>query len=89
MKNYILAVILISSLAGCAHENLKFSGNMDYTRSSAESLTNSLELKYRLPIYETQNNNYMIYLGGKIFIDYDVFNNESRINSLSSLGLEF
>ncbi len=89
MKKYILIVMLTSSLFGCAHENLKFSGNMDYTRSAAESLTNSLELKYRLPIYETQNNNCMVYLGGKIFIDYDVFNNESRVNGLSSLGIEF
>jgi hypothetical protein len=92
MDKYLHTLTVICtcfSLAGCATDDLELSGNTDYSRSSTEVLTQSLEVKYRQPIYEPKHSKYMIYLGGKVLVDYDVFNRESRANALSTVGVEF
>jgi len=91
MNKYILGLTLtLNSFSfGCSTNELKFYGNLDYSRSATESLYHNFEVHHKQPIYETRNSKYLIYLGGKVFVDYDVFNNESKINTFSSLGLEF
>lgn len=83
--------MLLSSLGliSCANSDVKVAGNIDYTRENAETLAHSLEVKYRQLLYSQPQKRYSIYLGGKIFIDYDIFNNETKINTLTSLGIDF
>jgi hypothetical protein len=85
----LTAICICFNLSSCATDDLELSGNTDYSRSSGEVLTQSLEVKYRQPIYEPKHSKYMVYLGGKVLVDYDVFNRESRANALSTVGVEF
>jgi hypothetical protein len=79
-------------LVGCTSKDLQVAGNLDYMRevnSPQETLKKAVELKYRQNLHETRDKKYLIYLGGKVYVDYDAFRNTSKVNTMSSLGLEF
>jgi hypothetical protein len=79
-------------MLGCTYKTFELAGNVDYTRkekSAQETLKHAVELKYRQNIHETKDKKYLVYLGGKVYLDHDVFNNTCRVNTMSSVGIEF
>ena len=83
---------MLCNLAGCASNDVKVSGKMDYSRginSPQETLKKAVELKYRKSLYETSDKKHLFYLGGKVYIDHDIFRNTSKVNTMTSLGWEF
>jgi hypothetical protein len=91
LLNFMLTCSFIS-IIGCAANPFKVSGSIDYTKklnSPQETLKKAVELKYRQNLHETSDKKYLVYLGGKIYLDHDVFGNTSRVNTMTSLGLEF
>jgi len=79
-------------IVGCASENFSVGGNIDYSRrvsSPQETLRKTIELKYRQNLHETPDKKYLIYIGGKVFLDHDVFRNTSKVNTMTSLGVDF
>lgn len=79
-------------LTGCASKNIKVAGNIDHSKkldTPQETLKKAVELNYRQNLHETPDKKYLVYLGGKVFLDYDVFGNTSKVNTMTSLGVEF
>lgn len=95
MKKLLLKLMLTFSamfVAGCASENFGVGGNLDYSRSVSspqETLRKTVELKYRQNLHETPDKKYLFYIGGKVFLDHDVFRNTSKVNTMTSLGVDF
>lgn len=95
MKKLLLNVMMLCSfiyLTGCASKNIQVSGNIDYSKkldTTQETLKKAVELKYRQNLHETPDKKYLVYLGGKVFLDYDIFGNTSKVNTMTSLGVEF
>ncbi len=83
---------MLCNLVGCATNEVKVSGKLDYSKeinSPQETLRKAVELKYRKNIYETPDKKHLFYLGGKVYIDQDIFRNTSKVNTMTSLGWEF
>lgn len=95
MKKLLLNFILVYNVfvTGCAlDKDIKISGNMNYTKqtqTAQETLKHSFEIKYRKILHEPPDKKYLIYLGGNIHMDQDIFNNVSKVNAMSSAGIEF
>jgi hypothetical protein len=87
-----MLIYSLSGIIGCASNPFKVSGNIDYSKelnSPHETLKKAVELKYRQKLHETSDKKYLIYLGGKVYLDYDVFRNISKVNTMTSLGVDF
>lgn len=80
------------TLSCSVYDDIKVSGNLNYTKqtkSRQEVLKNAIELKYRKNLHEDVDKKYLFYIGGNIGVDQDIFNNTSKVNAMSSLGVDF
>lgn len=68
---------------------LTLRGNINYTEQNNKSLIKLLETEYRVKLWEHSNKKYMIFFGGSIVHDYNIFMRSSKINGFSHIGYEF
>jgi hypothetical protein len=68
---------------------LKITGQTEYTQQQTKTLITSINAEYRITIYEPSHKFWLVYLGGKISPDYDLFGNELKTNVFTTLGVDF
>jgi len=92
LLNSLILVVVFSCIAqGIAFEDLDIDiyGETNYSKQSSESLTTSMNLEFRHKIYEPSHNKWGLYLKGIINPDYDHFQNEIKVNTFTTLGIDF
>lgn len=82
--------LLISLLCMPLYANdLKISGQTEYTQQQSKTLITSINAEYRVDIYKPDHKMWVVYLGGKINPEYDHFGKEVRANVFTTLGIDF
>jgi hypothetical protein len=85
-----LAIFLISTTALCQEaKSLRLFGETNYSQSQDKALGTNLNGEYRVVIHEPKHKDYIVYLGGKVVLDYDHFGNEIKTNAFTTLGVDF
>ena len=64
-------------------------GETNYSKQKSENLITTLNLEYKIKLYEPNHKFYMFYVGGTVNPDYDHFGKTVRINGFTNLGIEF
>lgn len=88
IKPLVFLITLLISAIASANE-LKLTGQTEYTQQQTKTLITSINAEYRLTIYEPSHKFWLVYLGGKISPDYDLFGNELKTNVFTTLGVDF
>ena len=92
MKIILICIILIGSILTSYPQDFNkfnFKGDVDYTQHRTSSLINHLELEYRIGLWESSNKKHMLFFGGQIAHDYDMFMKSYQISGFGQLGFEF
>jgi hypothetical protein len=90
MKLFILLIFI--SIQYCSSldlNNIKFYGETDYTQKENKSLRSSINMDYRIHIYEPSHKKWVLYINGVITPDYDHFGKELKVNTFTTLGIDF
>ena len=91
MKNIIFFISFWTILTTYSQDinKLTFQGNINYTEQNNKSLINLLEAEYRVKLWEHPNKKYMIFFGGSIVHDYNIFMRSNKVSGFSQIGYEF
>lgn len=87
-----LILFLISATALCQQTKpkpYKLFGETNYSQSENNALGTNLNGEYRVIIHEPKHKEYVVYVGGKVALDYDHFGNEMKANAFTTLGVDF
>ena len=85
-----LIFFLMTATALCQQTKpYKIFGETNYTQSEDKALGTTLNGEYRVVIHEPKHKDYIVYVGGKVVLDYDHFGNELKANTFTTLGVDF
>jgi hypothetical protein len=85
-----LIFFLMTATAVCQQTKpYKISGETNYSQSQDKALGTELTGEYRVVIHEPKHKDYVVYLGGKVVLDYDHFGNEMKTNAFTTIGVDF
>ena len=84
-----LAILTFLSAISLQANELKFSGQTNYTQQQNKALITSFNVEYRVDLYEPDHKIWVVYLGGRVNPDYDHFGNEFKTNVFTTLGIDF
>jgi hypothetical protein len=85
MKN-VIALLLISTNIGLAQ--VKFDGNVNYSKHTNERLTSNNKVEHLFKIYE--DHKFLISVSNALNVDLDCFKNEIKeANVFTTLQIEF
>ena len=65
------------------------SGETNYTKKEEEHLRTNLMLKYKADLYESPDKKWLLHAGGSVSGDYDHFGTTIKMNTFSSVGIDF
>lgn len=88
----LIIVIFLSTLMGCSTVKLKpvkVFGETNYSKKETESLRTSFNIEYQVHLYEPDHKKWLLYIGGKVSPDYDHFGKEIRVNTFTTIGIDF
>jgi len=86
----LILVIIFALLTSCTTlEKPKFSGETNYEKSNIEALRTKLKIDYRMNVYEDPKKRWLLHTGGNVAGDYDHFGNAIKINTFSTVGIDF
>lgn len=85
----VLISIFFISTASLHSNDFNFYGNIDYTKQNKSELINTIGNNFKIKIFEDKNEKYMIFFGGQIEHNYDIFLRTYHINGFTQLGIEF
>jgi len=90
MKICILCLFLLVS-SGYTKEPIKytFTGNLDYTQQKGKTATSSFGTEFRVPLWEHPQKKLMLYCGGSVEHNYNIFNQSQFVSGFGQLGIEF
>jgi hypothetical protein len=90
MKYTLCALILsIGSIVYGGPVEYKFRGNLDYTQQETKQMIHTLGNDFKISVYEAPTKSYMIFFGGSIEHNYDIFHRSYHINGFTNIGVEF
>lgn len=87
MKAFLLFVILF--LQNCYSFEYKIYGNTNFYQKENKTLITTINLDYKIKIFEPNHKKYMIHFGGTINPDYDHFGKTIKINGFTGFGIDF
>ena len=82
-------LIFFISINLFANNNIIFLGETNYEQHQTKKIKTNLSGEYRYDFYEHKNKIFVVYLQGKIVLDYDVFGRELKNNVFTTLGVDF
>jgi len=86
MKTVILALLMVTAALG---SDFTFSGNVSYSEHVKPQLTAGNKAEFRLKLFEPKHKRYLIYGGGSIYTDYNVFYQIVNTHGFATLGIEY
>jgi hypothetical protein len=89
MRFFLMYFLFLLSSYAISFEDIDITGETNYNKQKSESLITSLNLEYKIKLYEPDHKFYMIYLGGTVNPDYDHFGKTVRLNGFTNFGIEF
>jgi hypothetical protein len=73
----------------CFSENFKIYGNTNYFQKENKNFITTVNLEYKIKIFEPNHKKYIIHFGGTINPDYDHFGKTMKINGFTGFGIDF
>ena len=87
MNKIIICLVFFSCY--CKASDIKFSGETNYSQQKTKSLITTLNVEYKIKLYEPAHKGWELNLNGKISPDYYYFGKELRTNVFTTLGIDF
>jgi hypothetical protein len=84
---YLFALLFALSTTNA--NTFKVTGQTEYTQQQTKSLITTINAEYRVTIYEPGHKSWLVYIGGKISPDYNVFGKELKTNVFTTIGVDF
>lgn len=82
--------ILIPLLAlNLTSSPVKVTGTTEYIRQTDQSLITTINLDYKIKLFEPADKTHMWFVGGTVVNDYDHFGKTLKVNVFTTFGLEF
>lgn len=89
MIRLFFLIFFISINLFANNNKILFLGETNYEQRETKKIKTNLSGEYRYDFYEHKNKTFVIYLQGKIVLDYDVFGREFKNNVFTTLGVDF
>jgi hypothetical protein len=91
MRFLLMYFLFLASTHAFSFEDVDIDmyGETNYSKQKSQSLITSLNLEYKIKLYEPDHKFYMFYVGGTVNPDYDHFGRTVRLNGFTNLGVEF
>ena len=89
MKKILFLLFIFFNINLCFSNPIKFYGNTNYSVDDDKKLNTNVSGEYKLNLYKHKNNLFLVYLGGKISLDYDHFGKEIKTNVFTTFGIDF
>lgn len=88
---FLLFLFVLPSCFAIAYEeiNINVYGNTNYSSSTSKSLNTNLYVDYKVPLYETDNKVWGLFVAGKVNPAYDHLGNEIKMDVFTVLGIDF
>jgi hypothetical protein len=91
-KSTITVLALLGTLIstnGLDFDPIKIKGETTFSKNANDSMKTNLHIEYRLPLYESKRGRWSLHIGGKISPDYDHFGKEIKVNTFTTIGIDF
>ena len=88
-KKLFILFLILSSHANAIEIKKSLYGETNFSQSKQSSLITTINNEYKLNFYEERNKKYIVYLAGKITMDYDHFGREIKTNAFTTFGIDF
>jgi hypothetical protein len=89
MNRYILILFFSLNFLSFGQEPIKIYGDTNYSQYKEKSLVTTINVEYRVHVYENKPKNLIVYLCGKISHDYNHFGTETKTNVFTTFGIDF
>ena len=90
MKYFILFTFLF--LTNCFSfdlKKIKIYGETNYEQKENKKFTTSLNFDYKIILHEPSHKKWRLYINGVVSPDYDHFGKEMKVNTFTTLGIDF
>jgi len=89
MRFLLMYFLFLISTHAISFEDVDIYAETNYSKQKSENLITTLNLEYKIKLYEPTHRFYMVYIGGTVNPDYDHFGKTVRLNGFTNLGIEF
>lgn len=90
MKKIVLCLIVcLTNCFATKYNPIKITGKTNYTQQHTKSLMTEFTIEHRLILKEPQHKKWSLYLGNIIVPDYDHFGKQFKINTFTTIGIDF
>jgi hypothetical protein len=90
MKKIFFYIFFLPSISlAISFEDIDIYGETNYYEKDSKSLTSNINLDYRFILHEPSHKKYVLYIGNKLTIDYDHFLNNTKVNTFTTIGIDF
>ena len=86
---FILILFLHTAFCNENPKVINIYGDTNYSESKTKSLTTNLSFEYKHKLFEPDHKKWGLYIKGVVSSDYDHFQNIVKLNSFTTISLDF
>lgn len=89
LRLFIFIFLINFNIFAIENKTIIVSGETNYEQQKTKSIKSNLSGEYRYEFYEHKSKSFVLYVQGKIVMDYDVFGKELKNNVFTTFGIDF